>query len=255
LTSKFPDKPFKRSYATIPGGVWGGAYPGDKDPTIMKEQLQGLIDCGISKVFNLTEEGELDHNDDFLVPYDTMFKDMWNTYPQTARRFTEDSTHLPVPHMGVVDMHVPYPGTAPMRIYLDYLHAYASRGPVFIHSREGKGRTGLILGCYLVELGIVTGEEAITYLNRVRRLYGDPNADDLVPQTQEQRNMILSWHIVCRGGMDAMYKERKKELPFDWDASVKFIRKVVEMDDSKFERKVLRISSGASGRRLSRCSD
>ena len=54
---------------------------------------------------------------------------------------------------------------------------------VYVHCRAGIGRTGTVVGCYLVRHGM-SGPEALAAVERRR---GAP------PETREQRRLVLDW--------------------------------------------------------------
>jgi protein tyrosine/serine phosphatase len=62
---------------------------------------------------------------------------------------------------------------------------------LYLHCWGGLGRTGTVVGCFLVRRGL-TGEEALAELWRLRMSCGcDP--DEPSPETQAQRAMVLGW--------------------------------------------------------------
>jgi protein-tyrosine phosphatase len=72
-----------------------------------------------------------------------------------------------------------------VRRALDLVDAeLAAGGMVYLHCRGGCGRTGSVVGCYLVERGM-TGDEALA---RVAELCGGP-----CPETPEQVALVRSW--------------------------------------------------------------
>src|SRR3954470_3595704 len=61
--------PFARSYWVEPGRLLAGYYPGDSDRVEADYKLQALLDCGVSRVFNLMEAGETDHSGQRFAAY------------------------------------------------------------------------------------------------------------------------------------------------------------------------------------------
>jgi len=78
-----------------------------------------------------------------------------------------------------------------MRQILDTLDEALQAGHVvYVHCWGGIGRTGTVVGCYLVRHGF-TGEEA---LQRIACwVAGTPKAHRPSPETAEQRRMVLDW--------------------------------------------------------------
>ena len=62
--------------------------------------------------------------------------------------------------------------------------------PVYVHCWGGKGRTGVVVGCYLVRQGL-SGHEALEKIKDLRRYEAEGNLPS--PQTTSQREMVISW--------------------------------------------------------------
>jgi protein-tyrosine phosphatase len=91
--------------------------------------------------------------------------------------------------MPIRDVEVPTP--AVMTEILDTLDAALAAGKkVYIHCWGGVGRTGTVVGCYLVRHGM-PGEEAIRKIAELRK--GTPDDWKTAPQTKAQRQMVLDW--------------------------------------------------------------
>ena len=61
---------------------------------------------------------------------------------------------------------------------------------IYLHCYGGKGRTGTVVGCFLVEQGF-TGEEA---LEQIEALRGEKlMKDGPSPETDAQRAMVIDW--------------------------------------------------------------
>ena len=61
---------------------------------------------------------------------------------------------------------------------------------VYVHCLRGLGRTGTVVGCYLVRNGF-SGEDALQEISRLRQ--GMLNAWMQSPQTEEQIQTIINW--------------------------------------------------------------
>lgn len=198
-------KPFDRSFAVLPNWLWGGAYPGDRNPTIMASKMVGLVECRVRAIFNLMEDDEIDHDGKPFVPYHEKFR--------LASTDTTSYINLPIPDVSVVDV-----GT--MARYLDQIHAAVSVVPTFVHCWGGRGRTGTVLGCFLVDSGLASGEEALKYLHRIRLLYKDPKANFPAPETMQQQKMVINWKATPN------YIQRYRSER--WKEAAAFVRKIIE---------------------------
>ncbi len=171
--------PFDRSYWVVPGAFLAGAYPGHPDPQRAREKLRALLDAGIRCFVDLTSPEDANLYGEALAPYGGLIGDA------AAGRFRVDYRRLPVTDMDV-------PPAARMREILDVVDgAVFGQAPAYVHCLGGFGRTGTVVGCWLVRHGIERGEAALGLIRRLRR--GDPQRDRESPQTERQRRFILEW--------------------------------------------------------------
>jgi protein tyrosine phosphatase (PTP) superfamily phosphohydrolase (DUF442 family) len=172
--------PFPRSYWVIPGQLLAGFFPGSKDPVQESANMEGLIAAGIRHVINLMEEGELDHQGKPFRPYQERFK------------YLAASKGIDVTWERVSIRDVSVPTRDVMVMILDRIdQALDQQHPVYVHCWGGKGRTGTVVGCYLVRHGIAEGEAALKAIQEIRR--NDPKAHEPSPETREQCDFVLRW--------------------------------------------------------------
>ena len=171
--------PFPRSYWVIPGKLLAGAYPGSDDPEEAIEKINALIRSGIRSIFNLMEENEVNNDGELFSPYKGIFLQM-------GKRQGLDLTFQRIP---IKDMDVPTPRD--MNRILNEIDASLSADrPVYVHCWGGKGRTGVVVGCYLVRHGL-SGQEALEKIRDLRRL--EPTGHLPSPETGKQRDLVISW--------------------------------------------------------------
>jgi ADP-ribosylglycohydrolase/protein-tyrosine phosphatase len=172
---------FQNAYRAAEG-LYAGEYPGDIDPAIARAKMQALIDAGVRRVFDLTEAGE-------LRPYDTLLASV------------AASNGVEVVHERISMPDSSAPAVSRMRTILESItHTIARGEAAFVHCRGGVGRTGTVVGCYLVQEG-TSGVEALAMVDalfrtmspeKVRRFPGGS------PQTARQRELIRSWNRRAR---------------------------------------------------------
>jgi len=140
------------------GRLLAGRHPCGLDAGDAPAEVDRLHDLGVTLFVDLTEDGELEAYD-HLVP------------PARWLRF-------PVRDFGV-------PTDDQLVAALDAIDAELARGGVvYVHCWAGCGRTGVVIGCWLVRHGRAPGAA----LDRIAELRGRG-----CPQTLEQRLAILDW--------------------------------------------------------------
>ncbi len=169
------DRPQPNSYWVIPGRFAAGEYPGAKDSRKAARKLRTLLAVGIDHFVDLTEPHE-------LVPYAEIAAD-------EAGRLSRQVEHERRP---VADQSVPG-SPAEMATILDAIDGALEDGrTVYLHCWGGVGRTGTVVGCWLVRHGR-TGEEALQQLDEwwqgVKKVDRKPQS----PETQEQFRYVREW--------------------------------------------------------------
>lgn len=175
-------KPIADSYwisePSLPAGrLLAGEYPGAKDPAAARAKLERFLDAGVTTFIDLTEEDEYG-----LRPYAA-------EVGRLAARRGITLTHLRWP---IPDMTAPSP--AQMARILDAIDAALAAGEtVYVHCYGGIGRTGTVVGCWLVRHGL-SGADALRRIAEWRA--ATPDGRRASPETDEQRALVLSWHEV-----------------------------------------------------------
>jgi hypothetical protein len=161
-------------YWVIPGKLLAGEYPGTRllyDP-LLTRKLDYLLKQKITYFLDLTEPGA-------LTPYqEALF--------QEAGRLgcTVEYHRFPIPDYGV-------PSQTQMAGLLDWLDAALEAGQaVYVHCWGGIGRTGTVVGCFLVRHGL-TGAQALARLAELRTGLRDTWRRS--PESDEQWQMVLEW--------------------------------------------------------------
>src|SRR4051812_17065288 len=130
--------PIPDSYWLIDGLLLAGEYPGAAGADDTRTKLRKFLDAGIRTFVDLTEQTES------LTKYDQVLREL------SAERGIE-TKHV---RFGIRDVGLPR-DKALMTLILDTIRAEIDAGrPVYVHCWGGVGRTGTVIGCWLVEQGM-----------------------------------------------------------------------------------------------------
>ena len=175
-----PPTPFPCAYWVDPGMFLAGEYPGAPLKRAARRKVRALLDCGIRRIINLMEADERDYAGNAFRPYEPLVRSLAPPAPPDVicRRYP------------IRDMAVPAPFE--MRAILDAIDAALEDAkPVYVHCLAGVGRTGTVVGCWLVRHGRASGSDVIDLIRELRQ--NDPHAHWLSPQSAVQRNMVRHW--------------------------------------------------------------
>jgi hypothetical protein len=162
------------AYWVLPGQLLAGEYPRDWDDKTSQRRLDSLLAIGVNFFLDLTEEREPG-----VRPYLELARDLAAGLGRP----------LGYQRRPIRDFDVPSP--AQMVDILDTIDAALTAGNViYVHCYGGIGRTGTVVGCYLVRHGL-DGPSALTRLAQLRR--DTPAGARLSPETEAQRQLVLNW--------------------------------------------------------------
>ena len=166
-----PERPTEDCYWVVPGFL-AGNYPRTQFEDSSRDKMRRILDAGVTCFLDLTTRY------DPLLPYEQLVEQLAGS---AAVR-----SHFPVPDMSI-------PGSAEQtRDILDTIDQVREEGgTVYVHCWGGVGRTGTIVGCWLVRHGM-TPEDALA---RVAELWESrPDSSwSTSPQTEDQFQYVRGW--------------------------------------------------------------
>lgn len=169
--------PTTSSYWIVPGLLLAGAYPGHPEPDEHRAKVQALVNAGIRTFVNLMEEDEKDGRGKPFVPYRGLACELCSQV---------ESARYPIK-----DQSVPTP--AVMIAVLDAIDESLTSGkPVYVHCWGGVGRTGTVIGCWLLRHRLATSADVLEVLMRLRQQDRE-RRNRMSPETGEQQKFVREW--------------------------------------------------------------
>lgn len=173
--------PIIESYWVEENLFLAGEYPGGYGAEETRRRMDTFLENGIRTFIDLTQPHE-------LAPYEPILKEQAQIYDYMA-----DYHRFAIRDHGV-------PSVQTMTLILDTIDsAIQNDSPVYVHCWGGVGRTGTVVGCYLVRHGLSPKKA----LERVDQLYKTrPQNYFLVrsPETEEQADFVRRWREAPTSG-------------------------------------------------------
>jgi hypothetical protein len=160
--------PLLNSYWVVPGILLAGEHPFGESPIDAHNRLALLRAAGIDYFIDLTEPHEMP-NYRLLLPRQSDY----------VRRPISDTS-------------IPKSATQMQEILSLIATARERERGIYVHCRAGIGRTGTVIGCFLVDQGL-EGSAAIKELNRLWRQSERSKSWPKIPQTDSQTEYIRRW--------------------------------------------------------------
>ena len=171
-----PERPIPNSYWVSPGRLAAGEYPGSHNHSEASRKLRDLVAAGVDHFVDLTDER------DWLEPYDQTARDEGRRIGKTVHCESRPITDVSVPDHPDV-----------MTGILDAIDTSLETGhTVYVHCWGGVGRTGTVIGCWLVRHGL-TGDEALEQIAEWWKEVEKAERVPFSPETHEQQEYVRRW--------------------------------------------------------------
>ena len=168
-------RPHPNCYWLIPGRLLAGEHPGAIDAMDGIARIDALLDAGVRRVIDLTDERE------GPAPYVPILFER-----ALARDIGVAHRRFAFPDFGV-------PSAALMRTTLDAIYEAIDAGDMlYLHCWGGIGRTGTVVGCLLCEQGF-SAAEALAVIDRKWLSMEKRGRHPRSPETAAQVAFIERW--------------------------------------------------------------
>jgi len=172
--------PYERSYLVLPNKLLAGEIPSSKTESRKIEKINNLLDCNIDVIINLMEEVEKNFSNEILEDYSiTLLKEA-----------VKKNKKIEVFRYAIKDLNIPTESF--MVEILNKIDEQIALGKrVYVHCWGGVGRTGTVIGCYLIRHGFAEPENVIDTINYLKRTTNIAHRSS--PETEEQCQFVLNW--------------------------------------------------------------
>lgn len=169
------EQPHANCYWVAPGRFLAGEYPGAKHEAEARQKLRRFLASGITFFLDLTEAHE-------LHPYAELLYEEAAAVGKTVE----------YRRMPIRDLSVPRTREEMVAI-LDMIDAAIASGhTIYVHCWGGVGRTGTVVGCYLVRHGR-SGQEALRELSQLWQGVEKSTRRPHSPETAGQVHFVCRW--------------------------------------------------------------
>jgi hypothetical protein len=165
------------AYFVVPGRLLAGEYPNSTDLDRAPRKRQALLDAGVTSIVDLTEPREPNLDGVRLEPY----KDLLMAQAKD-RGIRVKYARFAIPDNSVIH-------DEGYDDILAHIQGELDAGEViYAHCYGGKGRTGTVVGAWLIDNEGLGYPQAIDRMQELRR--GSSKAAHPVPDTEEQRDVL-----------------------------------------------------------------
>lgn len=171
--------PHTGCYWVVPGKFLAGNYPGDKEDAGARSKVGKILDAGVRTFINLMKPEDRNHAGLPFTPYANIADTL-----ASERGFTLVHQSFPITDQGI-------PDTRTMDTVLDFIDASLSEDrPVYLHCWGGHGRTGTVVGCYLIAQGLASKDNFVDTIAQLRKHVPTTIPS---PENSKQRDFVRNY--------------------------------------------------------------
>ena len=164
-------------YWVVENRLLAGTYPGSPDPDERRQKIQSLLDAGVRTFINLMEEDETNYAGEPFSPYADL-----------ARELCPDVHCVRHP---IQDLFVPTHNE--MEVILTAVdESLAAKRPAYVHCWGGVGRTGTVIGCWLLRHHHAISTDVLEVLMELRKQDRE-RRHRMSPETADQQRFVKQW--------------------------------------------------------------
>jgi hypothetical protein len=169
--------PITWGYWVVEDLFLAGAYPGNPEPKKHETKIRTLLDANVRMFVNLMEPDETDLDGQSFAPYDYV-----------VRMFCPLASCVRVP---ILDQSTPT--VEEMHTILDKIDESLNDGrPVYVHCWGGVGRTGTVVGCWMLRHNLADRNNVLDVLKKLRQ-QDIERRRRMSPETEDQERFVKRW--------------------------------------------------------------
>lgn len=169
-------RPISESYWVEPGRLLAGEHPGHWDDGIVRRRMTGLLDAGIRLFIDLSTQSDAVLSYKAVLEKVCRDRGIYASYLSVPLRENAEPDHIEdvVFVLSAIQSEV------------------QSGGRAYVHCSDGVGRTGMVAGCWLVELGF-DPEVALDELARRFAAMNKASIHRWTPSSAPQAEWVENW--------------------------------------------------------------
>lgn len=170
------NRPHENCYWVVPDKLMAAEYPAAAKPDDTQRKLAAIAAAGVRHFIDLSEKHSM------IAPYDVLLPGI-----AQAQNASIGYDRFAIPDMGI-------PETPEFtNAILDRIDEIIAAGAIpYVHCWGGVGRTGTIVGCWLVRHGL-SGDDALKLIAKRWALMAKRNQYPHSPETPAQERYIRNW--------------------------------------------------------------